>query len=52
MRGLVEAGWLKILLLEKTDAAALAYAAVAITPIAYNHLDRLGEIVRTAIARA
>ena len=52
MRGLVEAGWLKILPLEKTDAAALAGAAVAITPIAYNHLDRLGEIVRSAIARA
>lgn len=49
MAGLVEAGWLKILPLEKTNAAALAGAAVAITPIAYNHLDRLGDIVREAI---
>lgn len=48
--GLVASGWLAVLPLAGADAATLIDAAVAITPIDHNHLDRLADLLVAAVA--
>lgn len=48
--GLIASGWLAVLPLAGADAASLVEAAVAITPIDHNHLDRLADLLGTALA--
>lgn len=48
--GLVAAGWLAVLPLASTDAAALIEKATALAPIGHNHLDRLADLLSAALA--
>jgi len=49
IEGLVAERWLAVLPLATTDPATLADAALALAPIAHNHLDRLAGLVAAAV---
>ena len=51
IEGLVAENWLAVLPLASTDAGALVAAAVALRPIAHNHLDRLADLLTAVIDR-
>jgi mitochondrial fission protein ELM1 len=51
IEGLVAEKWLAVLPLASTDAGALVAAAVALRPIAHNHLDRLADLLTAVIVR-
>lgn len=47
--GLVASRWLAVLSLSKADPCKLAREAISLTPAVDNHLDRLLELLRSAI---
>lgn len=49
---LIARGWLAVLPLAKTDADSLVAAAMALRPMQENHLDRLGNLLHTAMGPA
>ena len=51
IEGLVAEKWLAVLPLASTGANALVAAAVALRPIAHNHLDRLADLLTAVIVR-
>lgn len=48
--GLVGAGWLAVLPLAAADAAAIVETAAALMPMQENHLDRLADLIASAIS--
>jgi mitochondrial fission protein ELM1 len=48
--GLVRAGWLALLPLASANAAAIVETAVALKPMQENHLDRLADLIASAMS--